>query len=182
MKQNLCKPSQSAYLGGHFTLSDTPLTVMFFSFYLRVALGTAYLSSVADRFGIWGASGNSNVFWGSFRNFVDYTGKLNPHCPDELILPLSWGVTGIEVLLGICLVLGIYLRQMAFASGVMLFLFTLGQMAGVGVKAALDYSVYTASAASFLLATQCFSLFSFDNWMLHKNCKVSVKSSSEKEI
>jgi hypothetical protein len=45
--------------------------------YLRLALAAAYLSSVADRFGLWGAG----VGWGNFANFLDYTAKLNPFLP-----------------------------------------------------------------------------------------------------
>lgn len=138
----------------------------YFSFYLRIALGTAYLSSVADRFGVWGAAGEKGVFWGDFQAFMDYTSLLNPYCPETFLPSLSWVVTIIEILLGIFLILGISLRKVAFASGVVLFLFTMGQIAGVGIKAALDYSVYTASAASFLLALHYSPFFSFDAWML----------------
>lgn len=68
--------------------------------YLRLTLAAAYLSSLADRFGIWGAG----VGWGNFANFLD------------------------------------------------LILFAIGMSVGLGVKSPLDYSVFTASAASFLLA------------------------------
>ena len=37
----------------------------FSSVFLRQALGTAFLSAVADRFGLWGADGQPNVSWGT---------------------------------------------------------------------------------------------------------------------
>jgi hypothetical protein len=50
-------------------------------FYARVALGCAFLSAVADRFGLWGKYGG----WGNFANFTRYTAQVNSscrgHCP-----------------------------------------------------------------------------------------------------
>jgi hypothetical protein len=56
-----------------------PVTV-----YLRVALGAAFLSTVADRFGLWGPFGTPNVAWGEFGRFVAYVGKLNWFVPEGL--------------------------------------------------------------------------------------------------
>ncbi len=137
----------------------------YFVIYLRIALGTAFLSAVADRFGMWGAAGEANVFWGNFQSFMDYAALLNPYCPASLIPALSWMVTIAEIALGIGLIFGIYLRIVATASGMVLFCFTLGQIVGVGIKAPLDYSVFTASAASFLLAIQGTSAFSVDAFL-----------------
>ena len=61
----------------------------FSSVFLRVALGGAFLSAVADRFGLWGAYGYPNVAWGSYSRFVAYTAKLlwllPPACPPRLM-------------------------------------------------------------------------------------------------
>jgi len=134
----------------------------YFAFCLRIAIGTAFLSAVADRFGMWGASGEANVFWGNFQSFLDYAALLNPYCPSSMILALGWGVTAIEIFLGTALVLGIRVREIAAASGIVLLCFSLGQIVGVGIKAPLDYSVFTASAASFLLSCQETTPFSVD--------------------
>lgn len=137
----------------------------YFALYLRIALGAAFLSAVADRFGIWGAVGEPNVYWGNFQSFIDYTALLNPYCPASLIPTLSWVVTIAEIVLGVFLILGICLRKTAVASGVLLFCFTFGLIAGVGFKATLDFSVFTASAAALLLAVQTTSSFSVDAFL-----------------
>ena len=126
--------------------------------YLRLALGSAYLSSVASRFGIFGARG-----WGNFQNFLAYTAKLNPFFPLSFIPALGWIVTIVETALAVLLIVGFHIRVTAFASGVMLILFAIGMSIGVGVISPFDYSVYTASAASFLLAACSQSPISVDS-------------------
>jgi len=42
--------------------------------YTRFALGAAFLSAVAGRFGIWG----ENTSPDSFKDFMEYTAKVNP--------------------------------------------------------------------------------------------------------
>jgi len=111
---------------------------------------------------MWGASGEANVFWGNFQSFLEYTALLNPYCPSSMIPALGWGVTAIEIIMGTALVLGIRVRETAAVSGIVLLCFSLGQIAGVGIKAPLDYSVFTASAASFLLSCQKITPFSVD--------------------
>ncbi len=55
--------------------------------YVRVALATAFLSAVADRFGAWGPPGSRGVAWGSFGNFLTYTRSLIPFMPHEMVTP-----------------------------------------------------------------------------------------------
>jgi len=50
-------------------------TTAYSPIFLRLALGIGFLSSVADRFGLWGAAGAKNVAWGNFTNFAS-TGAL----------------------------------------------------------------------------------------------------------
>jgi thiosulfate dehydrogenase [quinone] large subunit len=123
--------------------------------YLRLALASAYLSSVTSRFGLWG----KGVGWGTFATFLDYTAKLNPFLPRSLIPALGWIVTIVETVLALFLIAGFRIRETAIASGVLLILFAIGMTIGVSVVSPFDYSVYTASAASFLLAVyhrECF--------------------------
>lgn len=121
--------------------------------YLRLALGIGFLSAVADRFGLWGAPGTKGVSWGNFDNFLIYTAKLNPFLPDALIPLLGWVATGAETLLGAALIVGFRLRETSFLSGLLLLAFAFGMIVGTGIKAPLDYSVLTASAAAFLLSS-----------------------------
>jgi uncharacterized membrane protein YphA (DoxX/SURF4 family) len=123
------------------------------SVFLRLALGISFLAAVADRFGLWGSFGQPNVAWGDFSHFVAYTGKLNCFTPSAAIPALAWAVTCVEILLGAALILGAFTRVAAFLSGWVLLLFALSMTFALGLKTPLNFSVFTASAAAFLLAT-----------------------------
>jgi uncharacterized membrane protein YphA (DoxX/SURF4 family) len=120
--------------------------------FLRFALGFTFLSAVADRFGLWGAYGQPHVAWGDFARFVAYTGKLNWFVPTILLPMLAWASTFAEILLGLALVVGLFTRIAALLSGMILLLFALAMTIALGVKAPLDFSVFSASAGAFLLA------------------------------
>jgi hypothetical protein len=53
-----------------------------------------------------------------------------------------------------CKVLGAFTRVAAFLSGWLLLLFALSMTFTLGLKAPLNFSVFTASAGAFLLATK----------------------------
>jgi uncharacterized membrane protein YphA (DoxX/SURF4 family) len=120
---------------------------------LRIALAAAFLSAVADRFGIWGAAGTPGVVWGDFAAFVEATAALNPWFPAPVIAPLAWFVTALEVALAVLLLVGVQLRKVALVSTGLLVLFMVGMIVGYGLKSIFDYSVVTAAAASLLLAS-----------------------------
>ena len=61
--------------------------------FLRFALAAAFLSAVADRFGLWGAPGGINVAWGEFPAFVEYTAQVNSFLPAGLAPVLAWAST-----------------------------------------------------------------------------------------
>ena len=119
---------------------------------LRLALGTAFLSAVADRFGIYGPYGAAGVAWGDFGHFTAYAAKINPWAPVGLVPLLSWAATIAEIGLGLALLLGLYTEVVGLASGVLLLLFALGMTIGTGLKSAVDYSVFSASAGAFALS------------------------------
>lgn len=120
--------------------------------YARIALGLAFLSAVADRLGLWGPPGAPGVAWGAMDPFLAYTGSINPWFPDGMIPLVGWFVTLAEVVLGLALLVGWRLRETALASGLLLFAFGIGMIAGSGIKSPLDASVFSASAAALLLA------------------------------
>lgn len=119
--------------------------------YARIALGTAFLSSVADRFGLWGRYGAKNVSWGDFGHFIAYTGMVNSFLPAWLIPSLAWMATIAETMLGLGLILGIYRRVVAIGSATLLLMFASAMTVSFGVKSAIDYAVFSASACAFLL-------------------------------
>lgn len=132
------------------------------AFFLRLALATAFLSAVADRFGLWGPPGAPGVAWGEFDGFLSYTASLVPLLPPGGVAVLGWLVTVAEVVLGVALLVGFRVREAAAASAVLLLGFALGMMVGDGVKAPLDASVLTASAGALLLSVHPDSYWSLD--------------------
>ena len=131
--------------------------------YLRIALAAAFLTSVTDRFGIWGPPGTMNVAWGDMTGFMAYAAKLNPWFPNGVIPVLAWVVTVAETSLALALLLGFHTRISAQFSGWLLLVFAIGMTVGTGIKSALNASVFTASAGAFLLARSADYPFSFDS-------------------
>jgi uncharacterized membrane protein YphA (DoxX/SURF4 family) len=127
--------------------------VTFATLLLRFALAASFLSAVADRFGYWGSAGTPNVAWGNFQAFTEFTGTLLPFLPANAVLGAAWTATVLEVILAVGLILGFKLRLIAFASGLLILSFAITMTMALGAEAPLSYSVWTAAAASFLLAT-----------------------------
>jgi len=131
----------------------------------RLALGSAFLSAVADRFGMWGPAGGRNVAWGDFGHFLAYTARITPVVPHPLVPSIGWTATVLEIVLGVALILGVATRAAAAAAGVLLALFALGMTLGTGVKTAFDASVFSASAGAFLLACASRYPFAAENFL-----------------
>ena len=124
----------------------------YFALFARIAIAMSFLSAVADRFGWWTpVLGNENVVWGNMGNFITYTGVLVPWISKQVLRLLAWSVTIAEVILGVFLIIGYQKRIVALLSGVLLLTFAFSMMFFSSLKAPLDYSVFTASACSFLL-------------------------------
>jgi uncharacterized membrane protein YphA (DoxX/SURF4 family) len=120
----------------------------------RFGLATAYLSAVADRFGIWGHHGAPGVAWGDFQHFIAYTETLNPLAPKAIVPVIAWFSTLLELGFGVTLLIGVRTRAAAFGSGCLLLAFALAMsFSSVGVHSALAYSVFSAAGASMLLAS-----------------------------
>src|SRR6266571_2663591 len=125
--------------------------MQFAEVYARIALGAAFLSAVADRFGLWGPYGKHGVAWGDFAHFIQYAGMVNSFLPARMIPLVAWLATIAETTFGLGLILGIYKRAVTLGSAMVLLLFALAMTISFGIKAPLDYSVFGASAAAFLL-------------------------------
>jgi hypothetical protein len=133
--------------------------VMLAVLYARLALGAAFLSAVASRFGLWGAHSG----WGNFANFIAYTAQVNSFMPASTIPFLAWAATIAEIVLGLALVVsGVFgivsarpaawMRWVAWGSAALLALFGTAMAISLGIKRPLDYSVFSASACALLLA------------------------------
>jgi uncharacterized membrane protein YphA (DoxX/SURF4 family) len=121
--------------------------------FLRFALGLSFLAAVADRFGWWGALGQPHVSWGHFARFVAYTGQRNWFLPHAMIPALAVLATCAEILLGLLLLAGWHTRITALCSGMLLMIFGLAMTLALGIKAPLNFSVFSAAGGSLLLAT-----------------------------
>ena len=121
------------------------------SWLLRIALAAAFLSAVADRFGLWGPPGSPGVAWGNLTQFNAYVAKLIWFLPQAGIVTVGLVATAAETLLGLTLLIGWQLRWVALLSAILLFSFATAMLLALGPKAPLDYSVFTAASAAFLL-------------------------------
>jgi uncharacterized membrane protein YphA (DoxX/SURF4 family) len=120
----------------------------------RLALAAGFLSAVADRFGLWGAHGAANVSWGDWGHFQESVATLNAFAPGALVPVLAVIATAAESSLGLLLLVGYQLRWTAYAAAVLLTIFGTAMIFSFGAKAPLDYSVFAAATAAFLLAVQ----------------------------
>src|SRR5919106_1063238 len=120
--------------------------------FLRLSIAGGFLSSVADRLGIWGAPGTPNVAWGAWAPFVEYAAKLNWFASAPIVSFLAWAATFGETVLAIGLMVGWQIRWFALGSGLLLLCFALTMTLTLGIKAPLNYSVFAAWAGAFFLA------------------------------
>ncbi len=121
---------------------------------LRIGLGVGFLSAVADRFGLWGPFGEPNVDWGNFSRFLEYTHTLNWFVPASMTPALGVIATVAETLFGLLLLLGWHTRAIALLSALLLLAFALTMTFGLGIKAPLNYAVFTGVGGALVL-TNC---------------------------
>lgn len=89
--------------------------------------------------------------WGDWAHFVAYSATLNWYLPTALQSPVAWIATIAEVSFGVALIIGLYLRQVAYGSAVLLALFALAMTFSVGIKSPLNSSVFVDAGAAWLL-------------------------------
>ena len=116
--------------------------------YARIALGAAFLSAVAGRFGLW----SGHFDWDRFVRFIERTRTLNAFMPSAAIPFLAWAATILETTFAVALIAGVHVRWAALGSALLLAWFGTAMAIFDGPKAPLDYSVFSASAAALLLA------------------------------
>lgn len=133
--------------------------------FLRLAISLGFLSAVADRFGIW--SKEVSV-WGNWDNFLSYTQIINPWFPDSLIQPIGILATATEAVFAIFLIIGLKTELFAKLSGFLLLGFALSMTFSTGIKGALDFSVFSASAGAFALSLMKEKYLELDNLISKK--------------
>lgn len=122
--------------------------------YARIALGSAFLSAVAGRFGLW----HGTIDLKYFSSFLNYAREeVLAFMPAASVPYLAWTATLCETSLGILLLLGVWPRRVSLASAGLLAMFGTSMAISQGLKSPMDYSVYSASSAAILLALHSFS-------------------------
>ena len=148
------------------------------SVFLRYALGLGFLSAVADRLGLWGAFGQPNIEWGNFSRYLEYTHLLNWYLPTGMIPPLGVIATSAEILFGLLLLVGWHTRVAALLSGLLLLSFGVAMTLALGVKAPLNFAVFTGVGGALLLAN-CESFpFSVDELLFRRTIERRTDESS----
>ena len=128
-------------------------------FYARIAVGAAFLSAVASRFGLWRGQPGTKLS----PNFIQRVAELNFFMPASIIPLLAWSATLLEITLGLALIVSGVLsltsthrpqwtRWVALGSAALLAVFGLLMTLTAGIKSPLDYSVFSGSACALLLA------------------------------
>lgn len=132
---------------------------------LRLAIGASYLWEVADRLGLLGLNGQPHVGWGDWKHFTAYAKQVMSFLPSALVNPLATIATIGEGSFGILLIIGLFTRMATIGSGVLSLCFAIAMAVSFGIESPLGYSVFTLSAASFLLAGLTQFSWSLDNWL-----------------
>jgi len=145
---------------------------------LRIGLGVGFLSAVADRFGLWGAFGQPNVEWGNFSRFLEYTHTLNWYLPAEIIPTLGVIATCAEILFGVLLLVGWHTRATALFSGLLLLTFGAAMTLALGIKAPLNFAVFTGVGGALLLANCERFPFSVDELLFRRTIERKVENST----
>jgi putative oxidoreductase len=138
------------------------------SVYLRAAIGSAYLWEVADRTGILGANGQPHVGWGDWPHFLSYAQTVMAFLPKGVVPTLAFLASIGEGVFGVLALIGLFTRLAAIGSGILSLLFALAMAISFGIESPLGYSVFTLSAASFLLSTLPAYPWSIDALILKK--------------
>ena len=136
------------------------------SLFLRVAIAAPYLWFVADRLGLLGASGQPHVGWGDWQHFLDYAMQVMSFLPRRIVPFLAVAATVCEAIFGTLLLLGFFTRIAALGSGLLSLLFAVSMAISFGIESPLGYSVFTVSAASFLLAAVPAYSWSVDHYLI----------------
>ena len=123
--------------------------------YLRIAIAIAYLWEVADRLGLLGGYGKPHVGWGDWTHFLLYARQVMSFLPSAWVPALAVIATMCEGACGLLLLFGgMFTKAAAIGSGILSLCFAISMAIAFGIESPLGYSVFTLSAASFLLAAQ----------------------------
>lgn len=119
---------------------------------LRFALGIGFILPVLDRAGLIGKPGTSNISWGNWTNFVEYTHSMMPYVSTSMASFFGMVASIGEIICGILLLIGYKIKFAAFGGFLLTLSFALSMFFFFGYRSPFDYSVFSASFACLLLA------------------------------
>jgi uncharacterized membrane protein YphA (DoxX/SURF4 family) len=120
--------------------------------FLRIALGIGFILPVMDRLGLLGSPGTAGVSWGDWKHFVDYTNTLMPYLNNRLAGIMAALATAAEFVFGICLILGIKIKQIAWGAAILTACFGLSMAIFLGIGAPFNYPVFVFTGAAWVLS------------------------------
>jgi len=132
------------------------------AFFLRLALAATYFSAYAGRINLFG---NRADGW---ERFLKYASEVNSWAPESIKTSLAISATILEIVISILLLIGLRVRQVAIASGMLTFMFAMAMTYSYGVKEPLDYGVFVNFTAAFLLAMMPVHIWSVDQYLLNR--------------
>jgi uncharacterized membrane protein YphA (DoxX/SURF4 family) len=115
---------------------------------VRIVLGLAFLLSVADRFGLMGASGSPGVSFGDYGHFVAYTRHVNSFLPESWAPTLAVLATLCETVIGSALVLGVSTRNFVRAALGLLLIFGTAMSISLGLVSHFPYAVVVLASGA----------------------------------
>ena len=132
-------------------------------FLLRIALGIGFLTTVSDRLGFL-PSDTRSIEWGAWDKFIDYTATLMPFLDRPAVNVMGGLATVLEASIGILLIIGFKTRYAAIGSSALTLVFALAMTTFLGIKAPINFAVFSTCTGSLLLATIPVYYWSLDNY------------------
>ena len=136
---------------------------------LRCALGITFLTPVSDRLGMLGPKGTGNIEWGNWQNFIDYTSTLMPLFDRAVVNVMGGIATVTELIIGILLIIGYRTRNAAVGASLITLTFIVFMVLSIGIQKPINYGVFTATTAGFLLARVPHYEWSIDRLLAKKS-------------
>ena len=135
---------------------------------LRLALGAGFLLPVMDRLGWLGAPGTSGVAWGDWTHFVEYTNTLIPFVTRPLANLMALGATMAELIVGIFLIIGLKIKEVALGAALLTLSFGLCMAIFIRIGAPFAYPVFVFTGAGLVLSGIGQYKWSMDDYLATK--------------
>ncbi|MRX76996.1 DoxX family membrane protein [Pedobacter petrophilus] len=137
--------------------------------FLRIALSLGFLLPVMDRLGWMGAHGSSGVAWGDWKHFIDYSNILMPFLNRPYANIMGLTATVSEVVFGICLIVGLKIKQIALGAAILTLGFGLCMAIFLNIGAPFTYPVFVFTGAALVLSGIGHYKWSIDDYIAVKN-------------